>query len=212
MGPLAIPLESIESVQLKKPTMTHSNGHIRIVTPNGNEPAELTLYQATSDDKTIMVLLGKNSSARSLAVDGSDYCSFDGSHVTLQRFVRFGNVMSSVKWIPLDSITVVQIISPRGVIPGTIRFTVPGTSDRTFQYEGTTLLHNDENAIRFIPSQKASFIALRSAIEAAQSAPQAHSGAPSSNVLDQIAQLAGLRDSGIVRPEDSRGRTHLWQI
>jgi len=242
MGPLAIPLESIESVQIKKPTITHSNGHIRIITPTELGPAEFRLLQATSDDKTIMVVLGKNGSAQRfadrvmqavaargttatpftseadtrtdfrakyaipedavLAVGGSGYCAFDGSHVTLQRFVRFGNVTSSVKRIPVDSITAVQIISPRGVIPGTIRFTVPGTTDRATQYQGTTILHNDQNTIGFIPSQEASFVALRSAIEAAQKAQKSLSTAPSSNVLDQIEQLAGLRDSGIVTPEE----------
>jgi secreted protein with Ig-like and vWFA domain len=64
----------------------------------------------------------------------------------------------------------------------------------------------DEKSIVFTRDQEATFLAFRDAIEqaiAARHSPvPAAAPAPAPTVLDQIAQLAGLRDAGVLTAEE----------
>lgn len=243
LEPTLIPLESIESVYVKHPTMLHSNGHIRIVTPNETGPAKLAIREATFHDKTLMVLIGKGGSAQKFAEDVmqavrarrtaaipltnadkhrefrrqyglqddtllamgvNGYCSFDGKHLTLQPLgIGRLTVGKGVKSIPLQSVVAIQVKPAGPVVNGFIQFTVPGGNERRSEFGRQTVsAAGDENSIVFTRMQEAAFLSLRDAIEAAQSDRHTSQGAPSSPVLDQLAQLAGLRDSGIVTPEE----------
>lgn len=244
LEPIRIPLESIESVYIKQPTMVHSNGHIRIVTPNETGPAQLAIREASFHDRTLMVLLGKGGSAQKfaeevmravrargtvavplasdaekytefrsqhgipaeaiLAVGVNGYCSFDGRYLTLQPLGlgRF-TVGKGVKRIPVESISAIQVKPAGPVVNGFIQFTVPGGNERRSEFGRQTLdAAGDENSMIFTRLQEANSISLRDAIEAAQTSRDSPVTAPNFPVLNQLAQLAELRDSGIVTPEE----------
>jgi hypothetical protein len=241
LAPVLIPLESIESVFIKQPTVVHSNGHIRIVTPNETGPVRLTIREAPFHDKTLMVLIGKGASAKKfaedvmqavrargaaavpfapcaendtefrskhgipaeavLAVGVNGYCSFDGRYLTLQPLGlgRF-TVGKGVKRIPVESISAIQMKPAGSVVNGFIQFTVPGGNERRSEFGRQTLdAAGDENSLIFTQLQEANFVSLRDAIEAARDSPVT---APGSPILNQLAQLAELRDSGIVTAEE----------
>jgi Short C-terminal domain/Domain of unknown function (DUF4429) len=143
-----------------------------------------------------------------LAIGVDGYCAFDGQFLTLQH-VGLGRltVGKGVKRIPVGYVSAVQVKPAGAVISGFIQFTLPGGIERRSEFGRQTFdAVGDENSIVFIRDQEASFLAFRDALESViaarhnPSAPVAVAALPS--VLDQISQLAGLRDVGILTPAE----------
>jgi hypothetical protein len=140
------------------------------------------------------------------AVGVNGYCAFDGKFLTIQH-VGLGRftVGKGVKRVPLGSVSAVQIKPAGSIVSGFIQFTVPGGNERRSEFGQQTFdATKDENSIVFVRDQEAAFLAFRDAIEEAITAR--HSPAATQTqvptVLDQIAQLASLRDSGALTAEE----------
>jgi hypothetical protein len=92
------------------------------------------------------------------------------------------------------------------VINGFIQFTLPGGNERRSEFGKQTFdAAGDENSIVFTQAQESYFLAFRDAVEAALNArhnPPAFAVPAQASVLDQLAQLASLRDAGIVTAEE----------
>lgn len=144
-----------------------------------------------------------------LAIGVGGYCAFDGHFLTVQHVGALGrlSVGKGVKRLPLGSITAVQIKPAGPIMSGYIQFTLPGSNERRSEFGKQTFdAAGDENSIVFVRDQEAAFLAFRDALEqaiAARHSPVA-AAAPASapTVLDQIAQLAGLRDAGVLTTEE----------
>ena len=133
--------------------------------------------------------------------------SFDGHFVTISRkgFVARATIGKGEKRIRLVSIAAVQFKPAGGVMNGFIQFTLPGGSERRSKFgKQTSDAAKDENTVMFTSAQMPQFLALRDAIEqaiAARSAPQT-SAPVAANPIEQIQQLAGLRDQGLLSQEE----------
>ncbi|ACL42281.1 hypothetical protein Achl_4330 (plasmid) [Pseudarthrobacter chlorophenolicus A6] len=144
-----------------------------------------------------------------LAVGVGGYCAFDGQFLTIQHVGALGrlSVGKGVKRVPLASISAVQIKPAGAVMSGFIQFTLPGSNERRSEFGKQTFdAAGDENSIVFIRDQEPAFLAFRDVLEqaiAARHSPVAAAApAPAPTVLDQIAQLAGLRDAGVLTAEE----------
>jgi hypothetical protein len=133
--------------------------------------------------------------------------SFDGHFVTINRkgFLARATVGKGEKRIPLASISGVQFKPAGAMVNGFIQFTVPGGNERRSRFGHQSWdATKDENAVLFTKAQMPQFLALRGNIEqaiAARFAPQATTPvAP--NPVEQIQQLAALRDQGILTQEE----------
>lgn len=142
-----------------------------------------------------------------LAIGVGGYCAFDGQFVTIQHVGALGRmtVGKGVKRVPLASISAVQIKPAGAVMSGFIQFTLPGSNERRSEFgKQTSDAAGDENSIVFTRDQEAVFLAFRDAVEqaiAVRHSPAVSAApvpAPHPTVLDQIAQLAGLRDAGVL--------------
>ncbi len=140
-----------------------------------------------------------------VAMGVGGYCAFDGQFLTIQHVGALGRmtVGKGVKRVPLGSVSAVQIKPAGPIISGYIQFTLPGSNERRSEFGKQTLdAAGDENSIVFIRDQEAAFLAFRDALEqaiAARHSPVAAAApAAAPTVLDQIAQLANLRDAGIL--------------
>ncbi|QDG90903.1 DUF4429 domain-containing protein [Pseudarthrobacter sp. NIBRBAC000502770] len=145
-----------------------------------------------------------------LAVGVAGYCAFDGQFVTIQHVGALGRmtVGKGAKRVPLASITGVQIKPAGPLVNGFIQFTLPGGNERRSSFgRQTTDAASDENSIVFNRSQEASFLAFRDAVEQAitarhNPATPATTAATAPSILDQIAQMASLRDAGVLTDEE----------
>ncbi|WP_201293245.1 DUF4429 domain-containing protein [Arthrobacter zhaoguopingii] len=139
-----------------------------------------------------------------LAVGVGGYCAFDGQFLTIQHTGVLGRmtVGKGVKRVPLGSVSAVQIKPAGPVVSGFIQFTVPGGNEQRSEFGKQTWdAAGDENSVVFYRDQEPAFLTFRDALEAAITSRQnpAPATAPAAtSVLDQLSQLAGLRDSGVL--------------
>jgi hypothetical protein len=124
---------------------------------------------------------------------------FDGQSITINRtgLGRLTIGKGKIR-IPVSSVTAVKWKPAGPVINGYIHFSMLGSTDRRSRFgRQTTDVSHDENSVIFLRRQMAEFENLRAAVEAAiQRGVQPHGAAAS--VPEQIAQLAALRDRGIL--------------
>jgi hypothetical protein len=132
---------------------------------------------------------------------------FDGHFVTINRkgFLARATIGKGEKRIPIGSISAVQLKPAGPMMNGFIQFTMPGGNERRSKFGSQSSdAARDENTVMFTKAQMPQFLALRDEIEqaiAARSAPQiAAPVAP--NPVEQIQQLASLRDQGILSQEE----------
>jgi hypothetical protein len=123
--------------------------------------------------------------------------TFDGQSITINRtgLGRLTIGKGQIR-IPVSSVTAVRW-NPAGlVVNGYIDFSMLGSTDRRSRFgRQTTYVTRDENTVIFYRRQMREFEKLRAAVEAAiQRGAQPHGA----SVPGQIAQLAGLRDRGIL--------------
>lgn len=143
-----------------------------------------------------------------LAIGVGGYCAFDGQFLTIQHVGALGrlSVGKGVKRLPLGSVSAVQIKPAGPIVSGYIQFTLPGSNERRSEFGKQTFdAAGDENSIVFIRDQEPAFLAFRDAVEqaiAARHSPVAAAAPAAPTVLDQIAQLAGLRDAGVLTAEE----------
>jgi hypothetical protein len=141
-----------------------------------------------------------------LAIGVGGYCAFDGQFLTIQHVGALGRmtVGKGVKRVPLAAVSAVQIKPAGPIMSGFIQFTLPGSNERRSEFGKQSFdAAGDENSIVFTRDQEAGFLAFRSAVEEAIAArhspvPTAPTAAGHPSVLDQISQLAGLRDAGVL--------------
>lgn len=123
--------------------------------------------------------------------------TFDGQSITITRtgLGRMTVGKGQIR-IPVGSVTAVKWKPAGPVVNGYIHFSMLGNTDRRSRFgRQTTDVNRDENSVIFHRRQMREFENLRAAIEAAMqrgAQPQAAS------VPEQIAQLAALRDRGIL--------------
>lgn len=147
-----------------------------------------------------------------LAAGVGGYCSFDGQFLTIQHVGLLGRltVGKGVKRLPVRSIAAVQVKPAGALVNGFIQFTIPGGNEVRSEFGRQTRdAASDENSIVFNLSQQAAFLAFRDALEAAivsrenpAQAPTSAGVAPSQSIIDQIGQLASLRDAGALTNEE----------
>ena len=135
--------------------------------------------------------------------------SFDGDFVTIQRKGALARmtVGKGDKRIPVGSITAVQWKQPGAMVNGFIAFTMAGGNERRSTFGSqTSSAVNDENSVIVTKKQAKDFEALRAAIETAiaeRNRPQPVITAPTpADPLEQLKQLAELRDAGIITPDE----------
>jgi hypothetical protein len=140
-----------------------------------------------------------------VAIGVGGYCAFDGQFLTIQHVGALGRmtVGKGVKRVPLGSVSAVQIKPAGPIVSGYIQFTLPGSNERRSEFGKQTFdAAGDENSIVFIRDQEAAFLSFRGALEQAIAARHSPvvAAAPAADprILDQIAQLADLRDAGIL--------------
>jgi len=126
---------------------------------------------------------------------------FADGFVTIVRkggVARF-TVGKGEKRIPVVSISAVQWKPAGAMFNGYIEFTIAGGNEgRSRAGSATSDAVSNENAVVFMKKQMPEFELLRAAIEQAIIAPPAPSLAAAPDLGAQIAQLAGLRDQGIL--------------
>lgn len=98
------------------------------------------------------------------------------------------------KRIPFDSVTAVEFREPTRKLNGFIQFSIHGSIESK---GGILAASGDENTVFFSTAQRDRFAELRDGIEHARRRP---SQTPS--IADEIAKLAGLRDRGVIDPEE----------
>jgi hypothetical protein len=130
---------------------------------------------------------------------------FDGHFVSIRRtgFLARATVGKGEKRIPVASISAVQFKPAGAMVNGFIQFTLPGGNERRSKAGSqSTDAAKDENSVLFTKKQMPEFLALRDAIEqviVARATPQ-HAAPVSAapNPVEQIQQLAALRDQGLL--------------
>lgn len=132
---------------------------------------------------------------------------FDGNSITITRKGGLGRltVGKGQIRIPVSSVTAVRWKPAGPMVNGFIHFTMMGNNDKrsAFGRQTTNMVH-DESSVIFRRSQMPEFEKLRAAVEATieQNAhPQGRQSAAVS-IPEQIAQLATLRDQGILTNEE----------
>jgi hypothetical protein len=128
---------------------------------------------------------------------------FDGDFVTIKRtgFLARASVGKGEKRIPLGSLTAVQWKPAGPMVNGFIQFTVAGgVESRSRLGSQTTDAGRDENSVLFTKKQMPGFQALRAEIEEAMAhrAPPATASSQSNDPVEQLRQLAALREQGII--------------
>jgi hypothetical protein len=134
--------------------------------------------------------------------------AFDGQFVTIIRKGALARmtVGKGEKRIPLASITAVQWKPAGAMVNGFIQFTVPGGNEKKSAFGSQTRgAVNDENSVVFVKKQMPDFEELRMQVEMAiarRGSGQPAAPAPQPNIAEQIQQLAGLRDQGLLTNEE----------
>jgi hypothetical protein len=135
--------------------------------------------------------------------------TFDGDFITITRkgFLGRTTIGKSEKRIPAGAITSVQWKPPGAMMNGSISFSLAGGNETKSRFGSQTRdAAKDENAVIVTKKQAAAFLALRVAIERKiaerynPTAAEAPAAAP--DVMEQLRQLAQLRDSGVVSEEE----------
>lgn len=130
--------------------------------------------------------------------------TFDGQFVTIIRkgFLARASVGKGDKRIPLASITAVQLKPPGALMNGYIEFSLPGGNEVTSRFgSATDSASHNENAVIIMKKHLPAFMARRAEVElalAARQAVPAQSAPTHASILEQIAQLASLRDQGVL--------------
>jgi hypothetical protein len=131
--------------------------------------------------------------------------------VTISRkgFLARASVGKGDKRFLIGQITAVQFKPAGPFTNGFIQFTVGGGNEARSRFGRQTLdAGRDENSVIFHMAQRLQFEAMRDAVEeaiAARHRPVALaplSAPATASIPEQIAQLAALRDSGILTPEE----------
>jgi Domain of unknown function (DUF4429)/Short C-terminal domain len=126
---------------------------------------------------------------------------FDGQSITINRtgLGRLTVGKGQIR-IPVSSVTAVKWKPAGPVVNGYIHFSMLGNTDRRSRFgRQTTDVSHDENTVIFHLRQRRAFEELRAAVEAAIQRSSQPQGA---SVPEQIAQLAALRDRGILTAEE----------
>jgi hypothetical protein len=128
---------------------------------------------------------------------------FDGQSITITRsgLGRMTVGKGQIR-IPISSVTAVKWKPAGPVVNGYIHFSMLGSTDRRSRFgRQTTDVVHDENSVIFHLRQRRAFEELRAAVEAAiQRGAQPPVAVVS--VPEQIAQLAALRDRGILTEQE----------
>jgi hypothetical protein len=129
---------------------------------------------------------------------------FDGQSVTITRtgLGRLTIGKGQIR-IPVSSVTAVMWKPAGPLVNGYIHFSMLGSSDRRSRFGRQTKdIGHDENSVIFTRRQMPDFDHLRVAVEAAIQ----HGFQPQvASVPEQIAQLAALRDRGILTEAETSG-------
>jgi hypothetical protein len=131
--------------------------------------------------------------------------TFDGTTVTISRsgFMAATTAGTGEKRIPLGMISAIQFKSATALVHGYMQFSFSGEVQRSRRQQSLNDRATDENTVQFTKAQLPAFEAIRDAIEAAR--VQAHnprSALAAPSVAERIQQLAGLRDQGLISPEE----------
>jgi hypothetical protein len=143
------------------------------------------------------------------AVGVNGQIQFDGTTITILRrgFVARTTIGKGEKAIPVRSVTAVQW-KPAGMgVRGFIQLTVPGGNERRSQLgRQTTDAARDENSVLFSKTQQPSFEVVRQAVQQAitqhLSGPGVPPPVPTLSVAAELAQLAELRDAGVLTEDE----------
>ncbi len=135
------------------------------------------------------------------------HVAFDGDYVHIQRkgFLARATAGKGDKRIPITSITAVQWKPAGAFVNGFLQFTIPGgTEGRSRPGASTVDASKDENSVIFTRKQQPAFEALRATVEDAVVASLQTAGpvAAAPSIPEQIQQLAGLRDQGLITPDE----------
>jgi hypothetical protein len=127
---------------------------------------------------------------------------FDGEAITIVRkgFLARASVGKGEKQVPLANVTAVQFKPAGPLVNGFIQFTMPGGNEGQSAFgRQTTDAARDENSVVFTYKQRKQFEHLRDVVQAALAARHRAPGqAHPADIPDQIKQLAGLRDAGVL--------------
>lgn len=133
--------------------------------------------------------------------------TFDGSFVSILRkgFLARASIGKGEKRIPIVSVSAVQWKPAGPLVNGYIEFSLGGGNEKQSRFgSATTDAGHNENAVIFTRKQMPEFEALRRDVESAIAARHSEAAAPaaSPDLAGQIAQLAALRDQGILTDEE----------
>lgn len=125
---------------------------------------------------------------------------FDGQFVTIARsgFLARGTIGKGEKRIPVSSIAAVQWKPAGAMANGFIQLTLPGGNEKQSRFGHQTAdAVTDENSVVFTRKQMPDFEVVRNALESAI-ANRSASAAAAPDLTAQLAQLAALRDQGVL--------------
>ncbi|WP_158613190.1 MULTISPECIES: DUF4429 domain-containing protein [unclassified Frondihabitans] len=133
--------------------------------------------------------------------------TFDGETVAITREGFFGRIGQgrSTKSLPIRSIGAVQFKPASALVNGYLQFSVQGEVSQRNNQLGSrvTGAAADENSVIFTKKQQAEFQELADALtDAVRTAHQPQTVAAAPDLADQLQKLAGLRDSGILTPQE----------
>jgi hypothetical protein len=132
----------------------------------------------------------------------------ESDFLTISRkgFMARASVGKGEKRILLNQLTAVQLKPAGPVINGFIQFTVGGGNESRSRFGSQTRnAAEDENSVIFTWAKRVEFEALRDAVERAMAdrhRPQQHAAPATPSIPEQITQLAGLRDAGILSDQE----------
>ncbi|MCA1221908.1 DUF4429 domain-containing protein [Streptomyces sp. 8L] len=134
---------------------------------------------------------------------------FDGEYVTILRkgFLARATVGKGEKRLHISQISAVQWKPAGPLVNGFIQFSVPGGNERRSAFGSQSKsAANDENSVVFTRQQQPPFEELRAALDKAiaqqHTAPAAVAAAAPASMADELTKLAGLRDAGVITPDD----------
>jgi hypothetical protein len=132
---------------------------------------------------------------------GTGTISFDGRTVTITRMGMSARLSGGQgeRRIPIESISSIGWRDP-GMRVGYIEFSIPGEDG--WQGRNRAAVDNNHLAMSFTKKDQAAYAALRDAIEAARRTAPLGSRVSTVAGTGEIAELACLRDRGIISDKD----------
>ncbi|THA32153.1 DUF4429 domain-containing protein [Streptomyces sp. A1277] len=134
---------------------------------------------------------------------------FDGQYITITRkgFLARATHGKGEKRLHISQVAAIQWKPAGPLVNGFIQFTVPGGNEvRGRLGSQTSNAAKDENSVVFTKQQMPAFEELRARLDAAilaqHTSQHAAPAATSSSVADELTKLAGLREAGILTPEE----------